>query len=60
MPRKVISKSFVCAIDAYVDSLDLAKQGFQKTSGGICAGQPAYLPEALLKLYLYGLHQQSP
>ena len=23
-------------------------------SGGVCAGQPAYPPEALLKLYLYG------
>ena len=44
----------VRAIDAYVDSLDLAKQGFLNTAGGICAGQPAYPPEALLKLYLYG------
>ena len=44
----------VRAIDAYVSTLDLAKQGFQNTSGGILAGQPAYPPEALLKLYLYG------
>jgi transposase len=44
----------VRAIDAYVNTLDLAKQGFLNTSGGICAGQPAYPPEALLKLYLYG------
>ena len=44
----------VRAIDAYVNTLDLAKQGFQNTTGGICAGQPAYPPEALLKLYLYG------
>lgn len=44
----------VRAIDAYVDTLDLAKQDFQNTSGGICAGQRAYPPEALLKLYLYG------
>jgi len=44
----------VRAIDAYVETLDLAKQGFQNTAGGICAGQPAYPPEALLKLYLYG------
>ena len=44
----------VRAIDAYVNTLDLVKQGFQNTSGGICAGQPAYPPEALLKLYLYG------
>ncbi|WP_432742307.1 transposase [Methylobacter sp. G7] len=44
----------VRAIDAYVSTLDLAKQGFQNTSGVILAGQPAYPPEALLKLYLYG------
>jgi hypothetical protein len=44
----------VRAIDAYVETLDLAKQGFQNTAGGMCAGQPAYPPEALLKLYLYG------
>jgi transposase len=44
----------VRAIDAYVDTLDLAKQGFQNSSGGVCAGQPAYPPKALLKLYLYG------
>ena len=44
----------VRAIDAYVNTLDLSKQGFQNASGGICAGQPAYPPEALLKLYLYG------
>ena len=44
----------VRAIDAYVETLDLAKQGFQNTADGICAGQPAYPPEALLKLYLYG------
>jgi transposase len=44
----------VRAIDAYVDTLDLAKQGFQNSPGGVCAGQPAYPPEALLKLHLYG------
>ena len=44
----------VRVIDAYVNTLDLAKQGFQTSSGGVCAGQPAYPPEALLKLYLYG------
>lgn len=44
----------VRAIDAYVDTLGLTKQGFQNSSGGVCAGQPAYPPEALLKLYLYG------
>ena len=47
----------VRAIDAYVKTLDLAKQGFQNTAGGMCAGQQAYPPEALLNLWLY---QQSP
>lgn len=44
----------VRAIDAYVDTLNLAKLGYQHTEGGILAGQPAYPPKALLKLYLYG------
>jgi transposase len=44
----------VRAINTYVATLDLEKQGFQNSSGGVCAGQPAYPPEALLKLYLYG------
>jgi len=42
------------AIDAYVDSLDLAALGFLHTAGGLTPGQPAYPPGALLKLYLYG------
>ncbi len=44
----------VRAIDAYVNTLDLTQQGFQNTFGGIVAGQPAYPPADLLKLYLYG------
>jgi len=28
----------VRVIDAYVNTLDLAKQGFQTSSGGVCAG----------------------
>jgi len=38
------------AIDAYVDSLDLAALGFLHTAGGLTPGQPAYPPGALLKL----------
>lgn len=45
----------VRAIDAYLGTLDFGKAGlskqFQRRS---CAGQPAYPPEALLKLHLYG------
>ena len=44
----------VRAIDAYVDSLDMAALGFQHATGGLSPGQPAYPPEALMKLYLYG------
>ena len=44
----------VRAVDAYVDSLDLAELGFKHTECGTTAGQPPYNPWALLKLYLYG------
>jgi transposase len=46
--------NLVRAIEAYVMSLDLAKLGFLHTDGGSAAGQPAYDPADLLKLYLYG------
>jgi transposase len=44
----------VRAIDAYVGRLDLGGLGFQHAVGGVVAGQPAYDPSDLLKLYLYG------
>ena len=44
----------VRAIDAYVNSLDLADLGFTHSQGWLSAGQPAYDPSDLLKLYLYG------
>jgi len=45
----------VRAIDAYVESLDLATLGFQNTAPGSGAGgQPPFPPGVLLKLYLYG------
>ena len=44
----------VRAIDAYVESLDLARFGFKHAGGELTAGQPAYAPQTLLKLYLYG------
>ncbi|CCE22674.1 transposase [Methylotuvimicrobium alcaliphilum] len=43
----------VRAIDAYVDTLELYALGFKNTEPVIGAGQPAYGPAALLKLYLY-------
>jgi transposase len=44
----------VRVVDAYVDSLDLKELGFQNTEDEVTPGQPAYLPQAMLKLYLYG------
>jgi hypothetical protein len=48
----------VRAIEAYVMSLDLAGLGFRHGEGGGGAGQPAYDPADLLKLYLYGYLNQ--
>ncbi|HEY6073023.1 MAG TPA: IS1182 family transposase [Anaerolineales bacterium] len=47
----------VRAVDVYVDSLDLESLGFGNTEGGGSAGQPAYPPGGMLKLYLYGFLQ---
>lgn len=45
----------VRAIDAYVDTLDLADLGFRHANEVTSMrGQPPYNPAALLKLYLYG------
>jgi len=44
----------VRAIDAYVESIDLAELGYEHTIGGQSPGQPPYPPGALVKLYLYG------
>jgi transposase len=48
----------VRAIEAYVVSLDLGRLGFRLVDGGGGAGQPAYDPADLLKLYLYGYLNQ--
>ena len=40
-------------IDAFVESLDLGKLGFEK-SVAATEGRPRYNPKALLKLYIYG------
>lgn len=44
----------VLAIDAYVETLDLAALGFVNAAGNLTAGQPAFDPAGLLKLYVYG------
>ncbi|TVQ91201.1 MAG: transposase [Chromatiaceae bacterium] len=44
----------VVAIDADVDTLDLARLGFVNAEGGLTPGQPAFDPASLLKRYLDG------
>lgn len=43
----------VRVIDAYIKSLDFVKLGFDKATPAQ-TGRPAYHPQHLLKLYLYG------
>ena len=50
----VSAENPVRAIDAYVDSLNLALLNFEKADGQLTAGQPCYDPGILLKLYIYG------
>lgn len=48
----------VRAIDSYVESLDVEQMGFENAGGEVTPGQPAFPPQTLLKLYLYGyLHR---
>ena len=42
------------AIDAYVETLNLVGLGIQTGNSGLTAGQPAFHPGMLIKLYLYG------
>ena len=51
----VSSDNPVRAIEAFVETLDLAKLGFENTEPNkTTAGQPAFSPAYLLMLYLYG------
>jgi transposase len=47
----------VRVIDAFVDSLDLARLGFSKVEAE-ATGRPPYAPGDLLKLYVYGVQNQ--
>lgn len=49
----ITSENEVRAIDAFVDSLDLAALGFTRAIPAT-TGRPGYDPRALLKLYVYG------
>lgn len=53
----VSDKNTVRAIDAYVDTLNLQLLEYTHTEETTAAGQPAYAPAGLLKLYLYGYMQ---
>lgn len=50
----------VRALDAYIDTLDLAALGFQNTDPSVRPGQPAFHPGVLLKLYVYGYLNRIP
>ena len=58
MDEYVAADHPVRALDVYVARLDLQALGFQNTQDQRTAGQPAFPPAVLLKLYLYGyLHR---
>jgi transposase len=44
----------VRAIDVYVETLNLADLNLKNNASGLTAGQPAFHPGILIKLYLYG------
>ncbi len=44
----------VRAIEAYVETLTLADLNLKNSESGLTAGQPAFHPTLLIKLYLYG------
>jgi transposase len=50
---QVAADNTVRLIDAFIDKLDLQQLGFSKMAHKT-AGRPAYAPQVLLKLYLYG------
>ena len=50
----VSENNVVRAIDAFVGTLDLQALGFEHAEASWGAGQPAFDPALLLKLYLYG------
>ena len=49
----------VRVIDAFVDALDLAAAGFQRTSAA-GTGRPGYHPSVLLRLFVYGYLNRVP
>jgi transposase len=45
-------------VDVLVDELDLQQPGFEGVEAAL-AGRPAYHPEVMLKIYLYGYLNRS-
>lgn len=54
LDERISDDNPVRAIDAYVDTLDLASLHFTNVSSSSNRGQPPFDPASLLKLYLYG------
>ena len=48
----------VRVIDAFVDQLDVAAQGFKAEPA--VEGRPGYDPRDMLKLYIYGYNNKNP
>ena len=53
----VSKNNLVCALDAFVDTLDVQELGFEHAKANNGIGQPAFNPALLLKLYLYGTQE---
>jgi transposase len=49
----------VRVVDVFVDALDLAECGFERTSPAR-TGRPGYEPAVLLKLFIYGYLNRVP
>jgi transposase len=49
----VVDTNPVRVVDVFVDELDLRKLGFEGVDPA-ATGRPAYCPEVLLKIYMYG------
>lgn len=44
-------------IDVFIDRLDLSGLGFKTTAAD--TGRPGYNPATMLKIFVYGLHEQG-
>jgi len=56
LDEQIDQNSEVRLIDLFVDGLDLKQLGFAHSKAPDSSGRPPYHPSVLLKLYLYGYH----